>query len=341
MSARPRALEGTTGAFLAYLAIAAVLLTALAVRLGEERGRVTRVADAPASTGSAYADGGTGDGQPGEDPATDPAGDLARPAAGPRWRSERIFAPGRTLVAYYGTAGTGALGVLGERDPDASHRRLVRAARPFAGPAGEVQPVYELIVTIADAHPGRDGDFNHDLRRAAVRRYLDAAGRHGALVLLDVQPGRGDFERVARRWAWALRQPHVGLALDPEWRMGRHQVPGRVLGSVRAAEVNRVSAWLSAMVVRRDLPEKLLVVHQFRTSMLPDAERVRARDGLALVQHVDGFGTPRQKLDTYRAVARPRTFRMGFKLFYDEDSRLMRPRDVAAVRPRVRFVSYQ
>ncbi|MEQ6902329.1 hypothetical protein [Nocardioides sp. YIM 152588] len=338
MSAPLRAYDGTTGAVLAHLAIAALLLLALGVRLADER------ADAPlADTLVGPAAGEAADGAAVRSAVGGGEGGDAESAAAtaPRWRTEPVFAPGRTLVAYYGTAGSGALGVLGERDPAASHRRLVRAARPFAGGDGEAQPVYELIVTIADAHPGRDGDFNHDIDRAAVRRYLAAARRQGALVLLDVQPGRADFAQVARRWAWALRRPHVGLALDPEWRMARGQVPGRVLGSVRAAEVNRVSAWLSAMVVRRDLPEKLLVVHQFRTSMLPDAERVRDRRGLALVQHVDGFGTPRQKLDTYRVVARPDTFRMGFKLFYDEDSRLMRPREVAAIRPRVRFVSYQ
>ena len=43
----------------------------------------------------------------------------------------------------------------------------------------------------------------------------------------------------------------------------------------------------------------------------------------------------------YHAVARPRQFRMGFKLFYDEDVRRMKARDVRAIRPKVRFVSFQ
>jgi hypothetical protein len=60
-----------------------------------------------------------------------------------------------------------------------------------------------------------------------------------------------------------------------------------------------------------------------------------------MVQHVDGFGTPRQKLATYHSVARPHQFRLGFKLFYDEDRRLMSPRAVRRIRPAVRFVSYQ
>ncbi|MQW77774.1 hypothetical protein GHK92_18030 [Nocardioides sp. dk4132] len=252
-----------------------------------------------------------------------------------------VFEGNRFLVAYYGTAGTGALGVLGEDRPALMHRRLVAAAAPFARPGQPVQPVYELIVTIADAAPGPDGDYHHDLDRRAVQRYIDAAHRHGALVLLDLQPGHADFLTVARRWAWALRDPYVGLALDPEWRMPGGEVPGRVIGHVRAAEVNRTSAWLARLVARHDLPQKLFVLHQFRGSMLPDLERVRARRGLVMVQHADGFGTRGEKLAGYRAIARPRQFTMGWKLFYDEDVDRMGAAAVHRVRPRVRFVSFQ
>ncbi|WP_166391885.1 hypothetical protein [Nocardioides ochotonae] len=252
-----------------------------------------------------------------------------------------VFEGDRFLVAYYGTAGSGALGVLGEDRPALMHRRLVAAAAPFARPGQPVQPVYELIVTIADATPGPDGDYHHDIDRRAVQRYIDAAHRHGALVLLDIQPGHADFLTVARRWAWALRDPYVGLALDPEWRMPRGEVPGRVIGHVRAAEVNRTSAWLARLVARHDLPQKLFVLHQFRGSMLPDLERVRARRGLVMVQHADGFGTRSEKLASYRAITRPRQFTMGWKLFYDEDVDRMGAAAVHQVRPRVRFVSFQ
>jgi hypothetical protein len=253
----------------------------------------------------------------------------------------RIFADGAFLVAYYGTARTGALGVLGETRPAEMHRRVMRAARPFRRPGERIQPVYELIVTVADRHPGRDGDFNHDIGRGAVQEYVDAAHRHGALLLLDLQPGRERFPQVARRWAWALEYPWVGLALDPEWRVGRRQAPARVIGRVSAAEVNTTSAWLQRLTRERGLPEKLFVLHQFRSSMVGDIGRVADRADLAEVLHADGFGTRRQKLATYHALARPQQFTMGFKLFYDEDVRRFRAADVRRIRPAVRFVSYQ
>lgn len=248
---------------------------------------------------------------------------------------------GRILVAYYGSARTGSLGVLGETSPEKAFRRLRRAAKPFGRPGKPAVPVFELIVSVADGHPGKDKDFSHDIARAEVRRYVRAAHRHKVMLVLDLQTGRSDFLTVAKRWRWALADPWVGLALDPEWRMGRHGVPGRRIGSVTADEVNRTSRWLSRLTRRQHLPQKIFMLHQFRREMVMNIHRVRARKNLAMVQHVDGFGTPGQKLDTYHHVAKPKQFHMGFKLFYDEDIRRMSAAKVKRIRPRVEFVSFQ
>ena len=254
-----------------------------------------------------------------------------------------VFGRKRFLTAYYGTAATGALGVLGETDPDQAFRRITAAGKPFLRRKERLLPVYELIVTVADGadHPGTDGDHAHDVLHSRVQSYIDAAHRNGALLLLDLQPGRTDFLTAAKRWEWALEDPWVGLALDPEWRVGPGQFPGQQIGSVRAKEINRTAGWLSRLTRDNDLPEKLFVVHQFTTGMVPDIRKVRSREGLAMVQHVDGFGSPADKLMTYDTVAVPRKFTMGFKLFYDEDSPRMRPRQVRRSLPDVRFVSFQ
>lgn len=265
---------------------------------------------------------------------------LERPVPALPGGGTKVF-DNRFLVAYYGTAGSGSMGVLGEATPERITPRLRKAARGFARPGERVQIVYELIVTVADRHPGKDGDYSHEIPREQVRRYIEAAHRHGALLILDIQPGRSDFLTLAKRWEWALRDPWVGLALDPEWRMGPHQVPGHRIGSVRASEINQTSAWLDSLVSRERLPQKLFVLHQFRTSMIKRIDRVVPRPGLASVQHVDGFGTRHDKRATYHAVARPRQFTMGFKLFYDEDIRRMGAADVHRIRPKVSFVSFQ
>src|SRR4051794_24028844 len=200
----------------------------------------------------------------------------------------QVFAGNRFLVAYYGTGGTGSLGVLGETDPATMDRRLHHAAASFRRPGQPLRYVYELIVTIADAHPGPDGAYSHDIARSEVRRYIRAAHRNGALLLLDLQPGRSTFPEVAKRWEWALRDPWVGLALDPEWRMGPRQVPAHTVGQVRAAEVNRTSRWLGQLTREDALPQKLFMLHQFRVDMVQDIRRVQQRPALAMVQHVDG-----------------------------------------------------
>lgn len=254
-----------------------------------------------------------------------------------------VFGKKRFLTAYYGTAGTGALGVLGETDPDTAFKRIAKAGKPFLRRQERLLPVYELIVTVADGadYPGTDGDHAHDVLHSRVQAYIDAAHRNGVLLLLDIQPGRTDFLTAAKRWEWALEDPWVGLALDPEWRVGPGEFPGQQIGSVRAKEINRTAGWLSRLTRDNGLPEKLFVVHQFTDSMVPDIRKVRRRDGLAMVQHVDGFGSPADKLATYRDVAVPRKFTMGFKLFYDEDVPRMRPAQVRKSLPDVRFVSFQ
>lgn len=249
--------------------------------------------------------------------------------------------PGRFFVAYYGLPGTPALGVLGSDSPDHLWPRLTRESRAFARPGLHVQRVFEVIATVASRGPGTHGDFTSDIPRAVVRRYLRAAHRLGALVVLDVQPGRSNFLKVARRWTWALHDPWVGLALDPEWRMGPGQLPGRVIGSVRGPEVDHVAAWLNALTAANGLPQKLFLVHQFIPSMITNRRAIQSFPHLAMIQQADGFGTPREKLESYHAVADPARFIEGFKLFYSWDVDRMRARQVLAIRPRVRFVSFQ
>jgi hypothetical protein len=262
------------------------------------------------------------------------------PARQPAVDDRRIF-PRHILVAYYGAAGTGSLGVLGEAAPKAIVPRLRKAARPYARPNRRVRIVFELISSIADASPGADGDYSHYAAESDVRRYVRAARRNHALLVLDLQPGRSEFLPQAKHFGWALRKPWVGLALDPEWRMGPHQVPAEEIGHVGAAEVNSVSRYVSRIVRKNGLRQKLFMLHQFRVDMIRHIGNVKRRPGLAMVQHVDGFGTRRQKLATYHAVAKPKRFHMGFKLFYDEDVHLLKPAQVLKIRPRIQFVSYQ
>jgi hypothetical protein len=248
--------------------------------------------------------------------------------------------PAYRVVAYYGTAGTGALGVLGEASPDAMLPKLRKAAAGFAG-GRKVQVAYELIASVAQGKAGTDGDYSQMIAMDKIQRYVDQARRNKVLVILDLQPGSGSFLPQARRLERFLVQPHVGIALDPEWRMPTGKVPGKTIGRVGAAEVNAVSEYVAGLVAKNRLPQKLFVLHQFRASMLPDVQAVRKRPGLAMVQHVDGFGTRSEKNATWNRLRRPRQFHMGYKLFYDEDVRRYGPADVLKFKPVPELISYQ
>jgi len=272
-----------------------------------------------------------------------PASQAAKPAPPPPelpLGGRQIF-PRYRVVAYYGSVGGGTLGVLGEQPPEQIVARLRAAAAPFATPDRPVQIAFELIVRVADRHPGRNGIYSHSIKTAAIRRYIEAAERAKALIILDVQPGRLSFPDAIRPYRWALEHPNVGIALDPEWRVAWNQVPGKVIGQVSAAEVNEASAYVADLVRAKQLPEKLFLLHQFRRHMLPDIEKIVPRPGLAMVQHVDGFGTRAAKDATYAAVRRPEQFHLGYKLFYDEDVARYGPAEVLAFSHVPEYVSYQ
>ena len=105
-----------------------------------------------------------------------------------------------------------------------------------------------------------------------------------------------------RRLERYLVEPDVGLALDPEWHVGPDEIPGEVIGSVSATEVNEVAAGLAATVAELDLPEKLFVIHEFTESMITSIELLEPQE-LATVLNIDGFGDPPNKIAKYDELA--------------------------------------
>jgi hypothetical protein len=270
------------------------------------------------------------------------AGKSAAPKLAELPRGGRRLLPDRRIVAFYGAPQDDELGELGIGTPASAARRLERQARPYERPGRPVLPAMELIAVTAAAHPGEGERYSTRQDDAVIGRYLQAARNARALLVLDIQPGRSDFFTEATRLERWLTEPDVGLALDPEWRMGPGEVPGHVIGSVDAREVNAVSAWLSQLVVRNRLPEKLFLIHQFTNDMVDDTQ-LQERRGLAMVLNADGFGTQELKRVKYHAFTRsPRQFfGEGFKLFYREDTDLMKPREVLRLRPPPDVVVYE
>jgi hypothetical protein len=254
----------------------------------------------------------------------------------------RSIFPERRVVAFYGAPQDRELGALGIGPPRVAARRLRRQARPYDRRDRPVLPAFELLATVVQGDPGEDGDHSARQDARTIGRYLRAARRNGMLLILDVQPGYAPFMREVRALRRWLEEPDVSLALDPEWSMRPPQLPGQEIGSTDAATVNEVSAYLSRIVRERRLPEKLLVVHRFTNDMIENEEALESHPGVALTVNVDGFGDRPIKIAKYRDFTRPRRdYHHGFKLFYEEDTNLMKPRRVLRMRPQPELVVYE
>jgi hypothetical protein len=271
--------------------------------------------------------------------------DAAKPAGPPQLpRGGRVIFPTYRVVAYYGAPQDAQLGELGIGSPARAAAKLERQARHYRRDGRQLLPAFELISTVASGSAGPDGRYSTRQATAVIDRYLAAARKARALLILDIQPGHGEFMEEVQALRPYLEQPDVSLALDPEWKVPADQVPGKVIGSTDASVVNQVSAYLAAIVRARRLPQKLLVVHQFTNDMIQRKELLTQPPGVALTLNVDGFGDRPNKISKYDEFSRApvaRRFHAGFKLFYHEDTNLMTPRQVLKLQPRPEFVVYE
>ncbi|MHA7278363.1 serine/threonine-protein kinase [Arthrobacter sp. MDT2-2] len=292
--------------------------------------------------------------------------DRAILAVGDAFGSEQIFAervrvaataaqlpgggqtvfPGRRMVALYGHPSGPYLGALGEQDIEATLARVKDLAAQYQPFSDEpVVPALDLIATVASADPGADGDYSSETSIDQLEPWIDAAEEQGVYVVLDLQSGRSDFLSQAKLYEELLARPSVGLALDPEWRLLPGQQPLEQIGTVSAAEINAASTWLANLTRDRALPQKLLMIHQFRIDMISEREDLDvSRTELAVTLHADGHGTPAQKLDTWFALQSvpPEGTWPSWKNFYDEDQPMLTPEQTyTLIDPKPWLVTYQ
>jgi hypothetical protein len=301
------------------------------------------VAAAAALVGAAV---GAGDGSRGDTNDKPAAKTSAESRAGAPKPTElplggREIFPRYRVVGFYGAPQSHELGALGIGSPDQAARRLAKQAKPYAKKTRPVMLALELLADVANRDPGMDGLYRTRQPASVIRRYLAVARRAKALLLLDIQPGHADFLTETRHLDRWLREPDVGLALDPEWHTPG-AVPGTRIGSVQAEDVNAVARHVAAIVRKYNLPEKLFVIHQFTPNMIAGKERVQQPPGLAVTMNVDGFGDRPNKISKYHQFTHDGTrFHRGYKLFYEEDTNLMTPGSVLDLQPRPDFVVYE
>lgn len=252
---------------------------------------------------------------------------------------------GKRYIALYGHPVTPLLGILGEQGTS----ETIDLAREYAEEYTEltddqVIPALEIIVTVASTSAGEDGTYSNEWDPETFEPLIEAAAEAGQYVVLDFQPGRHHFVDQIERYEDLLVHPHVGVALDPEWRLTDDQVHLTQIGRVEIEEVNEVVHYLADFTRENDLPQKMLILHQFQLQMIQNREDLdTSRPEVAILIHADGQGPIDTKFDTWDALLRdaPEGVYWGWKNFIDEDSRLMTPEETFDVDPVPEFVSYQ
>src|SRR4051812_26473646 len=312
---------------------------------------VTALVASACGRGSSESDDVTGPTPP---PASTPSptGTLARPDASPSTppsappaphdlpRGGRTVLPNNRVVAFYGEGYPGGMGLIEVNDLDGVAARLQKQADGYASFGRPVLPAMELIATNAVRQPGPDGSYSLKLDDATIDRYLAAARKHKMLLVLDFQPGTDQLLPPVTRYEKYLTQPDVAIGLDPEWRTPGIR-PYAGTGHSSSADINAFGLYVTDLVRRYHLPQKLFVIHQFTAAMVPDRQDVDVPKELAIVFHMDGIGAPRLKQSVYDRLSVHAPYRNGFKVFPVLDKPAMTPQQVMQLSPPPEVITYQ
>jgi hypothetical protein len=252
------------------------------------------------------------------------------------------------VVSYYGNPLAAQMGVLGEYPPDEVFNRLRAQAdvyQQLSTDGRTVVPAIHLIYAVAQDRPGAEGVFLLRMDDELVERWIRLTQERGMLLFLDIQFGRSTIDREFPHVAPFLQEPNVHLALDPEFAWGPDEYPLIDIGHIDGAVVNRAQELLQKLVIEHRLPNKVLIVHQFRRDMLTNKASIQPYEHVELVIDADGFGSPSLKLDQWNRVIRDDNVqRAGIKLFYKHDARygrLLSEAEVMGLTPMPLVIIYQ
>ncbi len=259
--------------------------------------------------------------------------------------------PNKLIVAFYGNPHSKKMGVLGEYPTDQMLAMLDREVARWkaADPKTPVQPALHLVTVVASGDAGKDGGWRRREDSTVIERMYQLAKGHNAILFLDIQAGHSTLPAELPRLLPFLARPDVHLGIDPEFYMHYDKEgvrPSKKIGTMTASDVNYVIRTLDQLVQQKGIPPKVLIVHRFTKRMVPDAEGIRPTPRVQVVMHMDGWGPPWLKFDSYRdyVVSHPVQY-TGFKLFFHNDTKkgdaLLTPKELVQLRPMLSYVQYQ
>ena len=298
---------------------------------------------------------------------------AASQQANPDWFGPRLL-PNYRIISYYGNPLSPYMGVLGSGTPQQVIARLRQqeAAWVAADPTHPTIGALELVAVVAQRSPGPNGYYSLRMPYSLIEQELQIARQNHLLLILDVQIGHATVQSEVQYLEPFLKQPDVELALDPEFAMKPGGIPGIEFGSMPTPPINWALSYLHNLVVKYHLPQKIMILHQFIQSMVPDWQGIKEQPHVVLVRDMDGFGGQQLKMMEYEMFihqeAIPYTASItplpgqttgvlneavavhyqnasfvagGIKLFYTQDHPLMSPSTVLTLDPKPLVVIYQ
>ncbi len=349
-----------------FRSVVSILLTAAASACSGGEQKSATVADTAVAAAAVVpnavprdsvplAPGALRDGRSGMDQRSYAAAIRAGDASAAKWPTidgaPGALLPGKRIIAYYGNPHSKKMGVIGEYAEPEMLAMFDRTVQEWnqADPSTPVMPAIHLVTVVAQGAPGADRMWRRREDASMIEKtYAWAKSRNGVLFL-DIQASHSTLQQELPVLLPYLERPDVHLGVDPEFYMHYDKEgarPSSKIGTMMAADINYVIRTLDKLVTDKKLPPKVLVVHRFTRKMVPDAENIRPTRNVQVVMHMDGWGPPWLKFDSFRdyIVKHPVQF-TGFKLFYHNDTKkgdaLLLPAELLRLRPSLSYIQYQ
>lgn len=254
--------------------------------------------------------------------------------------------PARRVIAFYGNPLSRRMGILGEFDPPEMLQRLDAEVAEWnrLDPEHPVQPALHLIAVVAQAGAGSDGKYRARMDSVMIEKVYGWARSKNAILFLDVQVGLSTLQSELPLLEKFLKRPDVHLGIDPEFSMKNGGRPGKKIGTYDASDINYASRFLAGLVDKYQLPPKLLVVHRFTQKGVTNARDIRLDPKVQVVMHMDGFGAPWLKRDSFYSYVKKEPVQFaGWKQFTKprNDSPATSKREILRLWPAPLYIQYQ
>lgn len=271
------------------------------------------------------------------------------PVEGLPYPYQGALLPYHRIIAFYGNFYSKRMGILGQYPENVVLQKLAQRVKDWntADPTTPVMPAIHYIASTAQKDPGIDKKYIFRMPKEQIQKALDLADKAQAITFLDIQLGQSTVQEEIPRLEEYLKQPTVHLGIDPEFAMKNGKVPGTVVGSLDASEINWTMEYLAKLVRDNNLPPKILVIHRFTQDGITHYDQIKPLPEVQIVIHMDGWGSPDHKKTTYRHVIFPEPIQFaGLKIFYGNDmikpsTRLITPAEILKLHPIPIYIQYQ